>query len=126
MTIYHTATLEDYEDLIIKLEKQGFKWGSGRKPTEEFNYKEYTSETTITTYTDDDIIRYACVRLEMEFSPGELIIEYKADKKQKTDDFIKELTVKIYYNEITKKHYNSYEEAIDDCKKEMMRLYDKN
>lgn len=126
MTIYHTRTKDDYNSLMVKLEKQGFKWGSGEKPTEEFNYKEYTSETTITTYTDDDIIRYACVRLEMKFSPGELIIEYKADKKQKTDDFIKELTVKIYYNEITKKHYNSYDEAIDDCKKEMERLYDKN
>ena len=25
----------------------------------------------------------------------------------------------LYYNEITKKHYNSYEDAIADCKKEM-------
>ena len=46
--------------------------------------------------------------------------------KDETNDFIKELTVKIYYNEITKKHYNSYEEAIADCKKEMEKLHDKN
>lgn len=32
----------------------------------------------------------------------------------------------LYYNSITKKHYNSYEEAIDDCKKEMEKLHDKN
>ena len=25
----------------------------------------------------------------------------------------------LYYNEITKKHYNSYDEAIAECKKEM-------
>lgn len=126
MTIYHTATQEDYESLIIKLEKLGFKWGSGEKPTEEFNYNKYTSETTITTYSDDDIIKYSCLKYEMEFNPGELIIKYKADKKQETNDFIKELTVKIYYNEITKKHYNSYEEAVADCRKEMKKLYDKN
>ena len=31
----------------------------------------------------------------------------------------------IYYNSITKKYYNSYKEAIADCKKEMERLHDK-
>ena len=29
----------------------------------------------------------------------------------------------IYYNEITKKYYNSNEDAIADCKKEMERLH---
>lgn len=124
MKIYRTRTQEDYNYLMVELEKQGFKWASGKKPTEEFNYKKYTSETTVTTYKD--VIRYSCVRYEMEFNPEEPIIEYKADKKGETDDFIKELTVKIYYNEITKKHYNSYDDAIADCKKEMERLYDKN
>lgn len=124
MTIYHTETEEDYNSLMVELEKQGFKWGSGRKPTEEFNYNAYTSKTTVTTF--ENVIRYACVRDDMEFSPEEHIIEYKAKKEGVTNDFIKELTVKIYYNEITKKHYNSYDEAIADCKKEMERLYDKN
>ena len=32
----------------------------------------------------------------------------------------------IYYNSITKKYYNSHDEAIDDCKKEMEKLHDKN
>ena len=32
----------------------------------------------------------------------------------------------LYYNSITKKHYNSYKEAIDDCKKEMEQQHDKN
>ena len=32
----------------------------------------------------------------------------------------------LYYNSITKKYYDSYDEAIADCKKEMERLYDKN
>ena len=28
----------------------------------------------------------------------------------------------LYYNEITKKYYNSYEDAITDCKKEMEKI----
>ena len=126
MTIYHTETEEDYNALMIELEKQGFRWGSvrGNRPTERNNYKVYKSETTITTYTD--VIRYSFVKDDMESYPYEPIIEYKAKKKAETNDFIKELTVKIYYNEITKKHYNSYEDAIADCKKEMEKLHDKN
>ena len=126
MTIYHTRTQEDYDALMIKLEKQGFRWGSvcGNRPTKESYYKVYTSETTITTYTD--AISYGCLKDEAEFKPNEPIIRYKAKKKVETNDFIKELTVKIYYNEITKKHYNSYKEAIDDCKKEMEKLHDKS
>ena len=124
MTIYHTETEKDYNSLMVELEKQGFRWASGKKPTEEFYYEVYTSETTITTYTD--AIRYGCVKDDMESNPDEPIIEYKAKKKVETNDFIKELTVKIYYNEITEKHYNSYDEAVADCKKEMERQHDKN
>ena len=126
MKIYRTRTQEDYNSLMSELEEQGFRWGSvlGKKPTEKNNYNVYTSETTITTFTD--VISYSCVKDDMEYYPDEPIIEYKAKKQLETDDFIKELTVKIYYNEITKKHYNSYKEAIDDCKKEMEKLHDKN
>ena len=126
MTIYRTRTQEDYNSLMIELEEQGFRWGSvlGKKPTEKNNYNVYTSETTITTFTD--VISYSCVKDDMEYYPDEPIIEYKAKKQVETDNFIKELTVKIYYNEITKKHYNSYEDAIADCKKEMEQQYDKN
>ena len=126
MTIYHTETEEDYNSLMVELEKQGFRWGSvcGKKPTKKFNYNVYTSETTITTFTD--VISYSCVKDDMEYYPDEPIIEYKAKKQLETDNFIKELTVKIYYNEITKKHYNSYDEAVANCKKEMEKLHDKN
>ena len=124
MTIYHTETEEDYNSLMVELEKQGFRWGSGGKPTKEFNYKEYTSQTTITT--DDDVIKFSCLKYEMKYNSEEPIIEYKAKKQVKTNDFIKELTIKIYYNEITKKHYNSYDDAIADCKKEMEQQHDKN
>ena len=83
MTIYHTATQEDYDALMIELEKQGFRWGCvfGEKPTKESYYKVYTSETTITTFTD--VIRYGCVKDDMEYYPDEPIIEYKAENKEK-------------------------------------------
>ena len=89
MTIYHTATQEDYDALMIELEKQGFRWGSvrGKKPTKGFNYKVYTSETTITTYTD--VIRYSCVKKEIAFRPYEPIIEYKAKKNWKQTTLLK-------------------------------------
>ena len=31
----------------------------------------------------------------------------------------------LFYNSITKKHYNSYDEAVADCKKEMEQQHDK-
>ena len=39
---------------------------------------------------------------------------------------IKELHMALYYNQITKNYYNSYDDAIADCKKEMERQHDKN
>ena len=37
MTIYHTETEEDYNSLMVELEKQGHEWLSGHKPT-HFRY----------------------------------------------------------------------------------------
>ena len=124
MTIYHTATQEDYNSLMVELEEKGYKWRSGHKLTSK-NYWEQEKENTCILI----IYKYiSCGPIEWheEAYPSVPIVEYKADKKEETDDFIKELTVKIYYNEITKKHYNSYEDAIADCKKEMERQHDKN
>lgn len=89
MTTYHTETQEDYNSLMVELEKQGFRWGSvrGKKPTEKFNYKVYTSETAITTYTD--VIKYSCVKDHMEHYPDEFIIEYKARNKRKQTTLLK-------------------------------------
>lgn len=38
MKIYHVETREDYDDLMIKLEGQGYKWCSGDKPTGKPEY----------------------------------------------------------------------------------------
>ncbi|MDT2842636.1 DUF1642 domain-containing protein [Vagococcus lutrae] len=45
--IYHVETQEDYDDLMVKLEEQGYKWISGNKPTSEECWDERKRETII-------------------------------------------------------------------------------
>ena len=123
MIIYHTETLEDYDALTTELEEQGYYWASYQKPTSKKHWYVYEENTCIIS-DNHNYIYYAKLEMSKKTYPDTPIIEYKA--KKETNDFIKELTVKIYYNEITKKHYNSYEDAIADCKKEMERQHDKN
>ena len=124
MTIYHTATPEDYNSLMVELEKQGCKWKSGEKPTHLYEFKTFDKNTCI--HEEHGVLSFSDGYCFKEYCRDNTVIEYKAKKQVETDDFIKELTVKIYYNEITKKHYNSYEDAIADCKREMEKQYDKN
>ena len=124
MKIYNTRTQSDYDALMTELEEQGFNWINRKKPT-HYRYWKQNKENTCIEITGKKII-YGSLDYYKEEYHNTPIIEYKADKQGETNDFIKEFTVKIYYNEITKKHYNSYKEAIDDCKKEMERQHDKN
>ena len=124
MTIYHTTTQEDYDALMIKLEEKGYKWLSRDKPNSRDYWSEDKEDTCIAISGKD--ITFDSIEWHKEEYPDIPIVEYKADKQVETDNFIKELTVKIYYNEITKKHYSSYEDAIADCKKEMEQQHDKN
>ena len=123
MKIYNTPTQEDYDVLMIELEEKGFEWLSGHNPT-HFKYWSGDKGDTCIAISGKEI---TCNSIEWhkEEYPDISIVEYRADKQGETDNFIKELTIKIYYNEITKKHYNSYDEAIADCKKEMEKLHDK-
>ena len=124
MKIYNTKTQSDYDSLMSDLESKGYKWISRKKPTALNFWNVYKENTCINTSGKE--ITYGPIECHKKEYPDTPIIEYKADKQGETDNFIKELTVKIYYNEITKKHYTSYDEAIADCKKEMERQYDKN
>lgn len=124
MTIYHTRTQEDYNSLMVELEKQGFIWDSGHNPT-RFKYWSKNKENTCIAISGKKIT-FGSIEWYKEEYPDISIIEYRADKQGETDNFIKELTVKIYYNEITKKHYNRFDDAIADCKKEMEQQHDKN
>ena len=124
MKIYNTPTQQDYDALMIELEEKGFEWFSGGKPTSKDYWNEDKENSCIKVYEDD--IFNGSIEWYENKHPSIPITEYKAKKQGETDNFIKELTVKIYYNEITKKHYTSYDDAIADCKKEMERHHDKN
>ena len=124
MKIYHTKTQEDYDTLMVELDKQGCAWEDGDRLSVFNAWNSLKGDTYIKN--DGRLVTYDTIETYERLYPNTPIIEYKADKKGETDDFIKELTVKIYYNEVTKKHYNSYEDAIADCKKEMERQHDKN
>ena len=124
MKIYRTKTQEDYDALMYELEGKGYKWISRKKPTTPNFWNVYKENTCIKI--SGKKITYGPIEWHKKEYPDTKIIEYKADKQGVTDDFIKEVTIKIYYNEVTKKHYNSRKEAIDDCKKEMEKLHDKN
>ena len=123
MKFYLTRTQEDYNSLMVELEKQGYKWLSRDKPTSRDYWSEDKEDTCIAISGKD--ITFDSIEWYKEEYPDIPIFEYKADKQGETDNFIKELTVKIYYNEITKKHYSSYEDATADCKKEMEQQHDK-
>ena len=124
MKIYNTATQEDYDALMVVLEEKGFEWFSGGKPTSK-DYWSEDKENSCIKVSGDNILNGSIEWYKLKH-PSEPIIEYKADKQGEMNGFIKEVTVKIYYNEITKKYYNSYEDAISDCKKEMEKLHDKS
>ena len=124
MKIYRTRTQEDYNSLMVELEKQGYKWLSRDKPTSRDYWIEDKEDTCIAISGKD--ITFDSIEWYKKVYPDISIIEYRADKQEETDNFIKKLMVKIYYNEITKKHYNSYDEAVADCKKEMEQQHDKN
>ena len=99
MKIYHTETQVDYDALMVELEVKGYKWLSGHKPT-HFKYWSEDKENTCIEISGKKI-NFNSIEWYKEDYPDTPIIEYKA--KGVTDNFIKELTVKIYYNEITKK-----------------------
>ena len=124
MKIYHVETQQSYDELMSELEVKGYEWLSGRKPTSKNYWIVYKENTCIKI--SGKKITYGPIEWHKNEYPDTKIIEYKADKQGVTDDFIKEVTIKIYYNEVTKKHYNSYEKAIADCKKEMERQHDKD
>ena len=47
MTIYHTETEEDYNSLMVELEKQGFRWYSGHNPTHLKYWSDWKEDTCI-------------------------------------------------------------------------------
>ena len=87
MKIYHTATLEDYDALMIELEEKGYKWFDGKKPT-VVNLWSMWKETTCLR-VDNYVIFNDSLDCYGEKYPNENIIEYKAKGTKMTQGKIK-------------------------------------
>lgn len=58
MKYYQTQTREDYDDLMNFLEKRGFSWFSGDRPTDLDEWDDYKEDTVIVFYEHDKEIIY--------------------------------------------------------------------
>lgn len=82
MKIYHTATQEDYNALMIELDKEGYVWSKSKKASSENHYLRYKNETTVTAYSYK-VLEYADLAYEKKYNPEIEIIEYEAKKDVK-------------------------------------------
>ena len=91
--IYHTETQADYDALMIKLEEQGCKWLSGRKPTETTkNWKRNSSESCVRV--GKKMAMYDKKSYYTRYYPDTPITKYKAKADEKMK-FTKENVVKV-------------------------------
>lgn len=87
MKIYHTATQEDYDALMIYFEKKGFKWLRGEKPTRFDRFKDNGKDTCV--YEEDGIISFSGVEYFKKYHGNETLIEYKVKGENMTEEEMK-------------------------------------
>lgn len=75
--IYHVETQEDYYDLMIKLENEGYTWFSGKNPTD---LNTWVGEETVIylDYCGNYTMSYGFMSTLIEYNPNANIIEHKA------------------------------------------------
>jgi len=85
--IYHVETQEDYDHLMIELEKQGYEWINGDRPTSKSKYWGQREEDTIIFLNDWKDKRIAKGSLEAESTNPTFsrtpIVKYKAKETEK-------------------------------------------
>ena len=76
MKIYHTATQEDYNTLMIELEEKGHRWLSRCKPTSKNYWKQEKENSCIVI--SSKYIAFMNIEQSKKQHPNIPIIEYKA------------------------------------------------
>lgn len=76
--IYHVETQEDYDDLMVKLENEGYKWFSGKKPTDK---NSWVGEETVIylDYCGNYKISYGLISNAIDNNHNTNIIKHKAE-----------------------------------------------
>ena len=75
--IYHVETQKDYNDLMIKLENEGYTWFSGKNPTD---LNTWVGEETVIylDYCGKHTMSYGLMSTLIEYNPNANIIKHKA------------------------------------------------
>ena len=97
MKIYHTATLEDYDALMVELEEKGCKWFDGKKPT-YLRYWKLGKENTCIDISGKDIITFAPIEWYKKKYPDTPIIEYKAKGANKVEKKCEKCDIEYHDN----------------------------
>lgn len=79
MKIYHVETQEDYDDLMIKLEEQGYRWLTGEKLSSANGWNGSEEETSIhLNKYKDYTVTHGFISTARENNPDIPIIKHKA------------------------------------------------
>lgn len=101
MKVYHVETQEDYDDLMIKLEEQGYKWMSGDKPTIKPQYWDKQRENTaivLDGFDEHHITRGSISWCKGVYSNAP-IIKHKAKGVEKMEKVVVPQCVADWYEE---------------------------
>ncbi|HAK1629173.1 TPA: DUF3310 domain-containing protein, partial [Listeria monocytogenes] len=84
MELYHVETQEDYDALMVELEKEGYTWLHNMVPT-KFNAWTSFLEDTIIKKTENGKLKYVDRNYYLCNEPDTPIEKYKAKKTETTD-----------------------------------------
>lgn len=95
--IYHVETQEDYADLMVKLENEGYTWANGDLPTirDYWWFSKECSYVAVDEYAKK--LRYGHLNDIGKNHPDQTVIKYKTDKTDKAKELQK------YSEQIAKK-----------------------
>ncbi|EAE9800592.1 DUF3310 domain-containing protein [Listeria monocytogenes] len=85
MKIYHTETQEDYDELLKKLGKEGYRWWSDKVITpDDSGYWEWYKQNTVVFAGEEGVIHGDASHAKNEY-PNIPIEKYKAKNPESTD-----------------------------------------